>query len=247
MPKGFEAIKQAADKIDSATSDYPNVLWFRLQDDGDNAVVRFLEQGDEVYSYFYHDFSHVDEAQGWRTAIPCLDQEDTGESCPGCDAGMPRRFKGLINLIWRGAPVFKRDDDGKVVKSANGEYEIEGHKDQVAVWRGGIQLFSKALARKDVKYKGLSTRDFEITREGRRNDSKTTYSVEPNDIDEQAGPLAKADEALANDKYDLKDVAGFVTADVFTKIINKRLSESNGNSDTDISEFLSETPFEKKD
>lgn len=246
--KGFEAIKQASEKIESVTSDFPNVLWFRLQDDGDNGVVRFLEQGDEVYSYWYHDFSTLDEANGWRTAIPCLDQDDKGDSCPGCDAGLSRRFKGLVNVIWRNAPVFERDQDGKVVKdSVTKEYKIEGYQDQVAVWRGGIQLFSKTLARKDVKYKGLTTRDFEVTREGRRGDSKTTYSVEPNDIDEKPGSLNDKDQALANDKHDLSEVAGFVTADVFQKIIDKRTSESNGNGEADISEFLSETPFEKKD
>lgn len=243
--RGFEAVKQASDRIDSATADYPNVLWFRLLDDGDEAVIRFLEQGDEVYSYWYHDFSTVDEANGWRTTVPCLDQDEEGVSCPGCDEGLARRFKGLVNLIWRNAPVFKRDEDDKVVKSKTGEYEIAGYEDQVAVWRGGITLFSKVLARKDVKYKGLTTREFEVTREGRKGDNKTTYSVEPHDIDEKPGPLKKADQALADEKYNLEEVANFVDEDTFRKIIKNRLNSDNGESDEDIKDFLTkDKPFE---
>lgn len=245
--RGFEAIKQASEKIDAYTSDFPNVLWLRLADDGDSAVVRFLEQGDEMYSYWYHDFSNVDEANGWRTAVPCLDQDEKGSPCPGCANNLPRRFKGLVNIIWRNAPVFTRDDEGKVVKDkVTKEYQIDGHEDQIAVWRGGIQLFSKTLARKDVTYKGLTTREFEITREGRKGDAKTTYSVEPADIDEKPGPLKKADQALADEKYDLDEVAGFVTEDIFKKIISKRLDDTNGETE-DMSEFLNKDPYSKKD
>lgn len=251
MPRGFSSIKQAAERIDKQTSDYPNVLLFKLLDDGDEAVVRFLEQGDEVYNYWYHDFSHVDPTNGWKTAIPCLDQEDNAEPCPGCEQGLPRKFKGLINLIWRDAPIFKRDSEGKVVKKKNGEYVVEGYEDQVAVWRGGIKLFSKVLARKDVKYKGLCSRDFEVTREGQRGDNQTTYSVEPADIDAKASKLSKADQELADNKYDLEEVARFVDYETFEKIINKKLGDADESSNgeaTDKEElkgFLKDDPFDK--
>jgi hypothetical protein len=249
MPRGFAAIKAAAEKQNSNSFEYPSALLLKLPKDGDSAIVRFLEQGDDVYSYWYHDYSHVDKPNGWKTKVPCLDQDDEGVPCPGCREGWPRKFQGLINLIWRDAPIFKRDDEGKVEKKKNGEFVVEGYEDQVAIWRQGINLFSKTLPRKDVTYKGLGTRDFEITREGETMND-TTYAIEPVVIDGEtkAVPLSKADKDLAKDKYDLEEFANFVDADTFEKIIAKRNSElEDGEEDDeeDIKAFLKTSPLKE--
>jgi len=245
MPRGFAAIEAAAEKISRSSSQFDDsspVLYLRLPNSGDSATVRFLEQGDDVYSFWYHDFSNVNPSQGWKVKVPCLDQDESGTPCPGCREGLPRKFQGLINMIWRGAPVFKRDTDGRVVKNGN-EVVVTGNEDQVAVWRGGIELFGKVLRIKDVTYKGLTTRDFVITRDGTGLD--TTYSVEPADPD--AGPVefSEEDVNLSNDKFDLEQVARFKTDEEFEEIIEENLVES-GHDEEGIESFMKTAPYEGK-
>lgn len=242
MPKGFAQIEAAAQKIkEKGGGDFDPILFLKLPNDGDTAVVRFLEQGDEVYGYWYHDFTNIDPQTGWRTKIPCLDQDDEGVPCPGCREDLPRKFEGLINIIWRNAPKFKRDSDGKVVRDNNDKVIIDGTEDQVAVWRGGIRLFSKVLKRKDHAFKGLSTRDFEVVREGTGLD--TTYSVEPSDPDVGASDISEEDAALAADKYDLEKVARFVDADEFDNIIATKMNGHGADDTDDIREFLNDSPY----
>lgn len=242
MPRGFAQIEQAAQKIkEKGGGDFDPILFLKLPNDGDTAVVRFLEQGDEVYGYWYHDFTNIDPQTGWKTKIPCLDQEDEGWPCPGCREDLPRKFEGLINIIWRNAPVFKRDSDGKAVKE-DGALIIEKTEDQIAVWRGGIRLFNKVLKRKDHAFKGLSTRDFEVVREGTGLD--TTYSVEPSDPDAGASDISEDDAKLAADKYDLEKVAKFVDEEEFNNIIALKMNGYGSDNDTsDIKEFLNDSPY----
>lgn len=243
MPRGFGAIESAAQRIkESGGGDFVPYLRFKLPGDGDSAIVRFLEQGEEVYSYWYHDFSHVDKQNGWKTKVPCLDQDDKGVPCPGCREDLPRKFEGLINVIWRNAPVFKKDDDDKLVKDKSGDYIVIDNKDQVAVWRGGIELFSKVLKRKDLTYKGLGTRDFEITREGLKLD--TTYAVEPADVDAGASDLSDEDKTLAEDKYDLEEIANFKSEEDFNAIIEEQL-EADQDGD-DVEAFLNKNPIKEE-
>lgn len=241
-PRGFAAIEAAAEKISSYGGEFQSWLYFKLPDDGDTGIVRFLEQGDEVYSYWYHDFSHVDKQNGWKTKVPCLDQDDQGVPCPGCREDLPRKFQGLINVIWRDAPVFKRDDEDKLVRDKKKNLIVIDHKDQVAVWRGGIELFSKSLKRKDLTYKGLSTRDFEVTREGTSLD--TTYSVEPADVDAGASDLSEEDATLAENKYDLEEIAGFVTEEEFETIIEEKLEADEAETD-DVRSFINTSPMDE--
>lgn len=236
MARGFGIVKEHQEKIGDSAPDFekkPSVLYLRLPEDGDTAIVRFLEQGDDVFSTYVH------QVGDWRTEIPCLDQNDDGTSCPGCDSEFPRRLKAILNIIWRDAPVIKRDEDGRFEKNGN-EYVIEGHEDQVAVWKTGFESLN-ALARKDVKYKGLSSRDFEITREG--TGKKTKYSVEPADVD--SGPVAPSakDKKLAKDAYDPEEVSRPVNQEAFTKIIEKKVNDSEEDDGDDTSEFLSSSPF----
>jgi hypothetical protein len=243
MPRGFGRIQKAAEKLAENSSEYQPVLKLRLPDSGDSATVRFLEQGDDVYSYWYHDFSHVNPKEGWKTKVPCLDQEDEGKPCPGCRDDMPRRFQGLINLIWRDAPLYKRDEDNRVVKK-NGEYVVDSYEDQIAVWEAGIEVF-KQLAKKDVSWNGLASRDAEVTREGLKLNTK--YYVEPADLDSGPTDISKEDEELVENKYDLEQVARFADADHFEKIVEKYGKSEDDDAeedDGDIEEWLNDKPFE---
>lgn len=239
MARGFASIEKAGKKIDSYGRS--NALYLKLPNDGDEATVRFLEEGDEVYSYWFHDFSHIDR-EGWKTKVPCLDQEEDGTPCPGCREGLPRKFQGLINVIWRDGPKFAKNDDGSIDWDNQ-----EGTGDVVAVWRQGITVFNKVLRRKDEKFNGLTTRDFDIVREGTEWNN-TSYNVDPNDPDAGKKALSAADKKLAAEKYDLEKLARFVDADTFEQIINKKLGEdANGDSEDDLDEvkaFLKSKPFE---
>lgn len=227
MARGFGAVKAASEKVYRSNS--PSYRRFKLPNSGDSAVVRFLEQGEEVYSYWYHQIGE------FYNRIPCLDQDDEGVPCPGCEGEFPRKFQGLINLIWRDAPIFEEGADGKI----NWD-KVVGTEDRVAVWECGIQVF-ETLGKKDVAFKGISSRDFEITREGLKLNTK--YFIEPADPDGGAQALSSDDKKLVKDKYDLEDIAGFKSYDEFVEYVSEKVESSeNGNSD-DVSEFLNENPF----
>lgn len=251
MARGFAAVKEAANRIDSSskdTSDWgPSVLFLKLPKDGDSAVVRFLEQGDDVYSYWYHDFSSIDKRNGWKTKVYCLDQEDEGVPCPGCENELPRKFQGLINLIWRDAPKYERDENNRFARDDNGNIIQKGTEDQVAVWRAGIKVFT-SLGKKDVASKGLTSREFVIERSG-EDLQNTTYSVEPEDYDAGASKLSAADKKLEKEKYDLEKIArADITYDQAEEFIQNKLDDSDSSDDdTDIDKFLPDRPFERKD
>jgi hypothetical protein len=240
MPRGFSSIKQATKRF---SDDAPKALLLKLKD-GQSANVRFLEEGDDVYFYMYHDFSHLNGMHGWKTKVPCLDQEDTGEPCPGCEARLPRKFEGLINIIWRDAPKYAKDKDGNIDWDT-----VEGREDQVAIWRQGVRIFQKTLPVKDDKYKGLMSRDFEISRDGSTKDN-TSYSIEPVDVDSGPQPLSAKDKKLAEEKHDLDEFARFVDYDRFQEIIEKKTEEFSNDGDDegdededDIRAFIDKQPL----
>jgi hypothetical protein len=150
--------------------------------------------------------------------------------------------KGLVNIIWRNAPIYERDSDNRFVRDSNKNYTVKGHADQVAIWESGVETF-KLLAAKDVAFKGISSRDFVVTREGTGRD--TRYSVEPDDADGGPQELSDEDQTLLNDsKYDLEDIAGFVDINKFNEVINRKLEKSESSDVDDLEGFIKPEPFE---
>jgi hypothetical protein len=216
MPEGFEGIRQASAEIqarrESGGGDFERKL--KLQD-GDTARVRFLEpnEGDPVKWAWCHEVPAIGK-QKWGDSIPCLDQRGKGEvDCPACASEdndvRKRKFKGYINLIWRDAPVFKEDSEGK--KDWN---TIVGTADQIAVWEFGITV-AEELDAINAKYGGLPSRDFEVTRKGEK--LNTRYSIQPADPDAGRVAMSSADDELAGQKYDLKKKITPPSADVMAK------------------------------
>lgn len=202
MPKGMQGVREAIQDIERRKSQGgtgDGRLWFKLPRDGDSAVVRFLEQGEDVNWAWMHELPPR-QGQNWGDTIPCRDQNMTGEPCPGCQQGKPRTFEGYINLIWRDAPVFKKDAEGNFEKDGNGRKIVVGTKDQVAVWNSGPTVFEE-LDGKDVTYKGLMSRDFRVTRRGIQ--FNTRYVIEPANPDQGPTEMSAADKELAANKYDL--------------------------------------------
>lgn len=209
MGKGFGAVATAVKDIEnrknSGGGSFTKRRYFVIKD-GETAVVRFLEQGDDVRSGWFHKTKPTDKFKYGRF-IPCRDQDPEtsqriGEDCPGCESNdkevTKRKYRGVFNVIWRNAPVFETDEEGKV----NWNKQI-GNEDVVAVWEVGSELLDD-LAYVDGKYKGLGSRDFEITRRGSGLDTK--YSIGPADPDSGVVPMSKEDLALSDTKYDLNEI-----------------------------------------
>ena len=201
MARGFSKVAAAradSDKRKNSGGNFTKRLYFKLPGDGDTAKVRFLEAGEDVAGGYFHPVQFPDKK--YPILIPCLDQdpltaERVGRDCPGCEQELKRQFKGVINLIWRDAPLYATDDDGNV------DYdEIVGYEDQVAVWQSGLETFEE-LQIQDETY-GLDSRDFVIRRRG--SGKNTKYSI--NAVDGGAKALSKADKELAAGKYDLNEI-----------------------------------------
>lgn len=201
MAKGFSAVATAAADINerkNAGGEFTNRRWFRINDK-ESAVVRFLEEGEDVVSMWAHQLPPP-PGRSFGSYVACRDQdpetgERIGEECPGCENELKRRFRGLINLIWRDAPVFDKDDDGKTNFN-----KVVGNEDQVVIWETGIEVFED-LQILDESYGGLTNRDFKVRRKGEK--LNTSYSIIP---DGDASPVSKTDKKLAEDKFDLNEL-----------------------------------------
>jgi hypothetical protein len=237
MPRGFGGVRQASAEIESRRgSGGPNALWFRLKA-GDEAVVRFLEQDEDIFWAMMHEVP-VD-GRSWGRDVPCLNQEGDDTPCPGCERDLPRRFKGYINLIWNEAPVFKRDDSGKMVKDSTGDPVVVGKKPQIAIWSSGIRLFEN-LDEINANFKGLKSRRFKVKRKG--DGLNTTYSINPEDVDSGPQAFSEAEQKLEDDKYDLSQFTKPGTYEEFLKELGEG-DGSGGNGNGGGGESKSRNPF----
>lgn len=220
MPRGFSGVRQVSADVEARRgSGGLNALWFRL-DDGESAVVRFLEEGDGIFWCHMHEVPV--ENRSFGRDVGCCNQDDDGTACPGCEQGLPRRFKGFINLIWDEAPVFKRDSEGKMIKE-DGQATIVGHKPQVAVWGSGIRVFDE-LDEVDGSFRGLRSRHFKVKRKGVKLSTK--YTIKPADPDSGPQPFTAEEKKLEEGKYDLNQ---FIKPPSYAEF-QKELGGSSGGS-----------------
>lgn len=222
MPRGFGGVREHSSNLENRRGGGggSNALWFRLKS-GEEAIVRFLEQDDDIAWCHSHEVPVANRSFG--RDVPCCDQERDGSPCPGCDRELPRRFKGYINVIWQNAPVFKRDKDGKVVKDRLGDTVVERREDQVALWSSGIRLFEE-LDEINTNYKGLGSRLFRIKRKGEGLDTK--YVIVPADPDGGPSLMSEAEQKLAESKNDLGQYVKAPTPEEFLK----ELGEGGGST-----------------
>lgn len=219
MPKGFGGVRSASAELEARRGSGGNILWFRINS-GDETIVRFLEQDDDIHWAYMHPIP-VEGRQFGRN-VPCVDQERDGTPCPGCERDMKRTFQGFINLLWHDAPVFKRDSDGRMVKDRVGDPVIVDHKPQVAIWSSGIRLFEE-LDEVNLNFRGLMSRRFKVKRKGEKLDTK--YHIAPEDVDSGPQEMTAEEIKLAEGKYDL---APHVTPGTYEDFL-KELGEG-GNS-----------------
>ena len=123
--------------------------YFRLKDDGDIARVRFMyESIDDVEGYAVHQV----EVDGKKRYVNCLrSYNDPIDNCPFCREKKFQQAKLFIPL-----------------------YNIT--EDKVQIWERGKKYFQK-MSSLCARYDNLVSHEFEIERNGRAGDTKTTYEV----------------------------------------------------------------------
>ena len=139
--------------------------WVKVSDDEEYpTVVRVFDVGPGMFRDGYiHQVEFEIEVEDRKRAgrkkhitirrdRMCLDQDETGEPCPGCRDELERRFKFWLPVIERDAPVVT--DSGK----------ITGYKDRVALLSGGTRLVT--VLNRIQKKKGLVNQDVELTKSG---------------------------------------------------------------------------------
>jgi len=239
MPRGFGGVREASAEVEARrSSGGPGALWFRLKS-GDETVVRFLEQDDDIFWCHVHEVPVPDRA--WGKEVPCLDQEKDGTPCPGCEQDLPRKFKGYINVIWEDAPIFKRNNEGRVVKDSTGDLVITGRKPQVAVWSSGIRLFEE-LAEIDGNYSGLMSRRFKVKRKGEKLDTK--YHITPEDVNSGPQDMTEEEQKLAAEKFDLNEFVKPGTYQDFLKAMGQQgpVTPHNGQAEPPKNPFMRNRP-----
>jgi hypothetical protein len=197
MPRGMEGLRKAAKQQRERAGS--GGMYFKLPNDGDTAIVRFLEQGDDIAWCWVHEVP-VD-GRKWPDNVPCLDQDEEGIDCPGCEADLKRKIQGYLSVIWHDAPKLKRDKEGKLVK-VDGEVVAVGNEPAVALWTVG-RVMLEELDEVDDNFKGLSSRKFKVKRKGEGLDTK--YKVSPEDIDSGPQKFSDKEKELADKKPNVQE------------------------------------------
>jgi hypothetical protein len=232
MAKGFSSVMAAKEDIErrrnsGGTGSFKRKFYLA---DGDNAEIRILEEGDDVTCYWAHP---VDMGKRFPTLVPCRDQdmetgERIGEDCPGCEQGLKRRFRIVLNVIWRNGPLYDKDEvTGKIDFDTPSRYE-----DHVCLAEFGSE-FAEDLQLLEEDYNGLKSRDWKISRRGAKLDTK--YSIRPAVVDGGAAPLSKADKELEAEKYDLNEVVAAPAYEIWGKAIARKEED---NTPSEASAFL---------
>jgi hypothetical protein len=240
--RGFAGLRQASEEIKARRESGGNWVNFLKVADGQSVRVRFLEQGEDVAWCWMHQLPPKAN-QKYGDNEPCLNQNRDGTACPGCEQGLRRIVNWFINVIARDAPVWKREENGRLSRDANNNFIQEGTADQIFVWKGGITIFEE-LDGLDATYRGLSSRDFVITRKG--TELSTKYLIQPAVDDEgntSATPMSDADVELAANKHDLKQ---FTTPAPYAEWGTGKERDSAQQPQKEISESERINPFLKE-
>ena len=239
MGQGFASVRDAAAEVQARRESGGNFVRRFSVGDQQSAVVRFLEQGDDVNWAWV---CKLEPRPGRRFGDYEVTRDQEGKGtvpCPLAERGIPRQFRGWINVIWRDAPVFKRDDNDRLVRDQNNKPIVAGTADTVAVWETGITVFQE-LEQLDATFKGLASRDFRISRKGIGFD--TRYHILPADPDGGPKPLSDADKALAAEKYDLKQFTTPKSYEELARLLNQTVASDNSQraGDSEFNPFLQE-------
>jgi len=206
VARGFETANVGFDEIEARKNSGGGGggFFFKLPMSGDSATVRFLD--DEPDWAWVHELPKGERTKYGFTEV-CRDQDPetgqrNGEPCPGCDKqdgkNYRRKMEARLRVIWRNAPVYEEveAEGGKTKRNYD---NVVGHADAVARWTVG-KVILEELDGKNATYKGLTNRDYVVTRSGTGLD--TSYRIEPATNDEgetTKTPMSENDKVLAAD------------------------------------------------
>lgn len=225
-----EALEGRKNSQRSSQSDGPRRLWLRLKD-GESATFRALEEGEEFVTAWTHTYERRGTRQDGSTYTYYEEVLADGKYDYDEQGNAPR-FKFWLNVIWRDGPVFATDAEGKIIREGK-EAKVERNEDVVAVLSGGITL-AETLDGLESQYKGLTSRDFVISRKGSTKDD-TKYTIKPVGEEDEDGnliskktPLSDNDKKLAQGKNDLQELKeGLVASSPSPQETRQERSEDN--------------------
>lgn len=159
-------------------SQHTNVEFFKLPNDKDTAVVRFiLDTPDDVDVLAVHEVEIPGMA--YKRKVSCLknDPADGNGVCPLCDNGELTSISVYLQML-----VYEQDKDG---------YYTQPPKR--VVWERGKSYLKKIFSlanRYCSRGKKLIDTVFEIERSGKMGDKQTSYEIYPmNELDENECPI----------------------------------------------------------
>ena len=137
MPRGLQRIQKLSEEAaarsaayESGASDSGRALKLNK---GETARGRFLEEGNGVWFLYMHELP-TKPGQRYGDRVQCLDQDDQGVPCPGCEReGVRRTARMVINFVRYDEPKLRRGEDGKAVKE-NGQFVFDGVEPALLVW-----------------------------------------------------------------------------------------------------------------
>lgn len=258
MAKGFKFAnkeRQERKARQGGASVFAGKQIFKLPGDGDIGDVWFVddEDGEVIYGVYVHEVPV--EGRQWPDLVNCIAQDDEGndtdDPCPGCERDLKRKVRYFAQVVWLDAPVYKKDDKGKLVKDNTGDLVVLGEEDQVAVWPMGPEL-EETLEEIEESY-GLTSRPFRIKRKGTKLD--TEYVVRPVEVDGGKKKMPKDIEALIEEsEIDLGEFIKPPSYDEFEQRVEGKFSgnkednsgSSNGKSSKASRSAKKKNPFQRK-
>lgn len=187
--------------------------------EGEKMTGRFLEQAQDIFEFAVHEYTVQTNKGPQRREFTCLNDAEDGTPCPGCKAGLKRKFRGVFNLIQRDRPIVRKGSDGFAMRDSAGNLIFDGQEDAVVVWKCPSTTLD-LIKGKDKHYKGLMSRDFIVARSGT---TFSPYVIEAADPDAGAVPMTPQDEEMATKKHDLNE---FMKAPSFSEAAQIVASQS---------------------
>lgn len=204
----YEAFKKFNDNAGQGRQENKNfnsqrVGYFGLKDDGDTAIVRFNIKSLEDPSLAVQSIHWVTTAEGKHRVVGCLrsDPAEDFNHCPLCASGEKPRYRIVLQLL-----EYKQDDNGNTVA-------VPVTWDQPARFRETLKSYL-------LEYGDLRNYVFKITRQGKKGDSQTKYSIIP------------GNQNIYKEEVFKKDFSAFDNFDINTRILNLSYEELSNFVDT---------------
>lgn len=190
---------------DSGKFSQSGTEFFLLKDDGDTTVIRFLYEANDGSDIDYYLVHSVELADKTKRKVACKALTEDGtldvERCPLCMA----KNKRVERLFLQ---VYDESDN------------------KVKVWERG-KNFVKKITTYVNKYGSLVTVPFEVTRNGRKGDTNTSYEFFPEPVEDVTlEDFPEKNELMGTMILDL-------TFEEMQDVVDGRFTTGNGNSNNE--------------